>query len=288
MAVYKRGYNRYRGSVQGRWARMMVLPRFAWRRLFQQRLVVLLLVASMIWPIICATFLYMGNNLDLLKGMQLGEGFMGFIRGNNTFFLYFMNVQAVFTVFLAALTGPGCIAPDLANNALPLYFSRPITRTEYALGRLVTLMGLLSIVTWIPGLILFGMQAAMAEASWFSENWHIGTALLCGFLLWILLVSLVAMTGSAYVKMKAVAGGLVFGFFFLLAGAAGVINLVFNDQWGNVINPTWTARRIWHALLGTDPPAGPGALLCFIILAAGIVLLSLILRHKLRPVEVIR
>jgi len=266
----------------------MVLPRFAWRRLFQQRLVVLLLVISMIWPLLCATFLYLGNNLDLLEGLRLGEDFMGFIRGNSMFFLVFMNVQAVFTVFLAALTGPGCIAPDLANNALPLYFSRPITRTEYALGRLGTLAGLLSIVTWIPGLLLFAMQAAMAEPPWFSENWHIGAGLLSGFFLWILLVSLVALAGSAYVKMKAVAGGLVFGFFFILAGASGIINRVFRSQWGNIIDPTWMTRQIWHALLGVKPPDGPGAPICFFVLLGGIVLLYLILKRKLRPVEVIR
>lgn len=288
MAVYKRGYQRYRGSLQGRWVRMMVLPRYAWRRLFQQRLVVLLLVVSMIWPLLCATFLYLGNNLDLLKGMGLGAEFMGFIQGNGLFFLVFMNVQAVLAVFLAALAGPGCIAPDLANNALPLYFSRPIARVEYALGRLVTLLGLLSIVTWIPGLILFAMQVAMAEPLWFSEHWRIGAGMLIGFMLWILLVSLVALAGSAYVKMKVVAGGLVFGFFFILSGASGIINLVFRSEWGYILNPAWITRRIWYALLGVEPPDGPGALLCLCILAVALILLSLILKRKLRPVEVIR
>ena len=73
-----------------------------------------------------------------------------------------MYVQAGFAVFLAALAGPGLIAPDLANNALPLYFSRPLTRWTYALARLTVLMGMLSIVTWIPGLILFGLQVGLA------------------------------------------------------------------------------------------------------------------------------
>lgn len=288
MAVYKRGYQRYRGTTSGRWTRMTVLPRFAWRRLFQQRLVVLLLVVSMIYPIVCAIFLYLGNNLDLLKGMRLGEDFMGFIRGNNMFFLAFMRIQAWFSVFLAALIGPGCIAPDLANNALPLYFSRPITRTEYALGRLSTMLGLLSIVTWIPGLILFGMQVAMTESPWFSENWHIGAGLLLGFLLWILLFSLVALAGSAYVRMKVVAGGLVLGFFFILMGASGIVNLVFRSQWGYIINPEWMTRRLWYAMLDIEPPDGPGTLICFCILLVYIVLLSFILKRKLRPVEVIR
>ena len=63
-----------------------------------------------------------------------------------------------FAVFLAALAGPGLIAPDLANNALPLYFSRPLTRWSYALARLTVLVGMLSVVTWVPGLMLFGLQ----------------------------------------------------------------------------------------------------------------------------------
>ena len=44
MAVYKRGYQRYQGAISGRWTRFMVLPRYAWRRLYQQRLVLVLTI----------------------------------------------------------------------------------------------------------------------------------------------------------------------------------------------------------------------------------------------------
>ena len=43
MAVYRRGYQRYQGPITSRWTRFLVLPRFAWRRLFQQRLIALLM-----------------------------------------------------------------------------------------------------------------------------------------------------------------------------------------------------------------------------------------------------
>lgn len=287
MAVYRRGYRRYEGPVRGRLARFLVLPRFGWRRMFRQRLVILLLALSMIWPLLCAVFLYIGNQIDLLKGMGLGPEFLSFIRADAMFFLVFMNVQAVFTVFLAALTGPGCIAPDLANNALPLYFSRPISRAEYAFGRLVTLLGLLSIVTWIPGIVLFSMQAAMAGGSWFSEYRHVGTGMLAGFMLWILLVSLVALAGSACVRMRVIAGGIVLGFFFVLSGASGIINLVFRSAWGSIINPAWINRRLWYAMLDISPPEGPGPVLCFCALAAMMILTALILERRLRPVEVV-
>src|SRR5688572_24647203 len=171
MAVYRRGYDRYQGTITGSWTRFMVLPRFSWRRLFHQRLVILLTVVAMIWPLLCIGFVYLTNHAGLLQGLD--REFQSFIQVNARFFLIFMNVQAVFALFLAALTGPGLIAPDLANNALPLYFSRPLTRPGYALARLIVLFGMLSIVTWIPGLLLFGIQVSMAGGSWFRENWTI-------------------------------------------------------------------------------------------------------------------
>jgi ABC-2 type transport system permease protein len=263
----------------------MVLPRFAWRRLFQQRLVILLTVAAMIWPLLCACFIYLTNHIDLLKGLD--RDFQSFITANGTFFLIFMAVQATFAIFLAALTGPGLIAPDLANNALPLYFSRPITRSDYALARLLVLFGMNSMITWIPGLFLFGMQTGMAGGAWFRTNWRIGFGIVAGFAIWALLVSIVALASSAYVKWRAVAGMLVLGFFFILGGISTMINGVFRVRWGHVLNPAWTANRLWCEMLGVNPPPGPGVLESASALGILIVLLTFVLVRKLRPVEVI-
>jgi ABC-2 type transport system permease protein len=285
MAVYRRGYQRYRGTLQGRRARFMVLPRFAWQRLFQQRLVVLLTAVALIWPLLCAAFIYLSNNAELLKSFN--KQFQSFIQVNGDFFMVFMNVQAVFAVFLAALAGPGLIAPDLANNALPLYFSRPLSRVDYALARLTTLFGMLSIITWVPGLLLFGMQAGMAEGSWFRTNWRIGAGIFAGFAIWITLVSLVALASSAYARLRIVAGGIVLGFFFVLSGASVMINGVFRASWGHALNPSWATRRLWYSMLSIDPPKGPGAGECLFVVTGIMLLLALVLERKLRPVEVI-
>jgi len=285
MAVYRRGYQRYQGPITGRWTRFLVLPHFAWQRLFQQRLVVSLTVIALLWPVLCAVFIYISNNADLLKGM--GRQFQSFIEVDGSFFMVFMNVQAVFAVFLAALAGPGLIAPDLANNALPLYFSRPLHRSEYACARLITLLGMLSLVTWIPGLILFGMQVGMADGGWFQANWRIGSGIVIGFAVWILLVSLVALASSAYARLRVVAGGIVLGFFFILSGASVMINGVFRSTWGHAINPAWAIRRLWYEMFNLDAPSGPGVLACILTIAAILLLLVLVLERKLRPVEVV-
>src|SRR5918992_4942113 len=284
MAVYKRGYRRYAGPLTGRWWRFMVLPRYSWRKLYEQRLVILLTMAAFIWPLLCTGFIYLTNHVELLQGLE--PEFREFIQVDGRFFAIFMYVQAGFAVFLAALAGPGLIAPDLANNALPLYFSRPLTRWSYALARLTVLAGMLSIVTWIPGLILFGLQVGLAGGSWFRANWTLGAGMVAGFLIWLLILSLVAMASSAYVKWRIVAGAVSLAFFFILSGVAAMIDEVFRVTWGHVLDPAWAVNRVWCTLLGVDPPEGPGAVASIVALTLFMLLLVVVIERKLRPVEV--
>jgi len=262
------------------------MPRFAWARLMDQKLVVILLALSMLWPLLCGGFIYLANHLSLLQGFG-GNDLGKMVEINGKFFLIFMNTQAVFSVLLAALTGPGLIAPDLANNALPLYFSRPLTRLDYVGARMAVLVGLLSMITWIPGLFLFIMQSSMAGGTWFAANWSLGVAIVGGFLLWIALLSMVALTCSAWVKWRIVAGALVLGFFFILAGVSQMVNSILRVEFGTLINPTRAMYIIWSAMLGVEVPSGPTPWECVSVLAALVVVLAMILERKLRPVEVI-
>ena len=253
--------------------------------MFQQRMIPIVMIISMVWPLLCAVFIYLTNHAELLQGMS--KQFQSFIQVNGNFFLTYMAVQSVFSVFLAALAGPGLIAPDLANNALPLYFSRPLSRAEYAIARFVTIIGILSLVTWIPGLLLFGIQTGMAGSDWFSSNWQLGPGMVAGLAIWLLLVSVVALASSAIARVRIISGALVLGFFFILSGASVMINGVFRVTWGNALNPSWASRRIWCFLLSVEPAAGPGAAACGAVLAGIMFLLGIVLLRKLRPVEVI-
>lgn len=285
MAVYKRGYERYSGPLTGSWDRFLVLPRYAWRRLYQQRLVLLLTMLAFVWPMLCAGFVYLTNHAELLQGLD--RDFRDFIQVNGRFFSIFMYVQAGFAVFIAALAGPGLIAPDLANNALPLYFSRPLTRWSYALARLTVLVGMLSVVTWVPGLLLFGLQVGLAGGEWLAANWALGVGMTAGFFIWVLILSLVAMASSAYVKWRVVAAAVSLAFFFILSGVGEMIDQVLRVRWGHIIDPVWAVNQVWCAMLGVTPPEGPSALASATALAAMVFLLVAVIERKLRPVEVV-
>ena len=61
----------------------------------------------MVWPVLCAGFIYLTNHAELLQGLE--QEFRQFIQVDGRFFSIFMYVQAGFAVFLAALAGPGLL-----------------------------------------------------------------------------------------------------------------------------------------------------------------------------------
>ena len=148
-------------------------------------------------------------------------------------------------------------------------------------------MGMLSIVTWVPGLILFGLQVGLAGGSWFRANWTLGAGMVAGFLIWLLILSLVAMASSAYVKWRVVAAAVSLAFFFILSGIAEMIDEVLRVTWGHIIDPAWAVNQVWCALLGVTPPGGPGAAASAWALAVMVLLLVIVIERKLRPVEVV-
>src|SRR5205807_9644984 len=103
---------------------------------------------------------YLTHNLSFLKTFNIPAG--NFLEINGRFFSVFCNVQGGMAYLLTAFVGPSLVSPDLNNNALPLFFCRPFSRTEYVAGKMSVLLFLLSAITWVPGLILFTIHASLS------------------------------------------------------------------------------------------------------------------------------
>lgn len=78
---------------------------------------------------------------------------------------YFMHVELIFSMILVLVVGPGLISQDLCVNALPLYFSRPLRRIDYFVGKWAIIAFFISMVTIVPTIVayIFGVL--------FSLNW---------------------------------------------------------------------------------------------------------------------
>ena len=165
------------------------------------------------------------------------------------FFFAILTFQGGLAFLLTAWVAPVLISPDLVNGALPLYLSRPLTRVEYVLGKATVLLTLLSAITWVPMLLLFALEAGLAEG-WGTANVRIAAAVFAGSWVWILVLTLLGLAISAWVRWRVVASGALAGVFFMGAAFGEMWREVLHAPWGRLANLYYLVGLVWRSLFG--------------------------------------
>ncbi|MFN7939850.1 MAG: hypothetical protein U0R19_41365 [Bryobacteraceae bacterium] len=287
MAVYKRSYKSYAGAITAEWSRFWIIPRFAWHGLFKQRLLTILYVVCFFYPLGAALVIYFNSNMSFLR--QYIPVPDRLIDIGNTFFFTFISVQSVLGFILTALIGPGLISPDLTNNALPLYFCRPLSRTGYVAGKMTVIAALLSLITWIPGLLLFTLQASLSDSKWWDANAYLAWSIFFSSVLWILVISVLALALSAWVKWKVVAGGLMLVVLFIGSALGEMVRQIARSDLGRYLDLAYNMSRIWGSLFRITEDTGSISLeeSIAVVLAFSAFCIYLLMK-KVRAFEVVR
>jgi len=134
------------------------------------------------------------------------------------------------------IIGPVLISRDLANNALPLYLSRPFSRLEYILGKMSVLLLLLSMITWVPGLLLFAFQSYLEGGEWLSNNLYIANAIFFVSVANIGILTMLAVAFSASIKWRTAASAALFAIFIIPTPIGFIIQEIFNTTKGHLLN----------------------------------------------------
>jgi ABC-2 type transport system permease protein len=246
MAVYEQIYGPYEGEPQSALSHFLVIPRYALRDIFKSKLVTGIFLVCFIYPLIAAILVYLRHNANAVAILEIN--ILELIPIDASFFRTFMEIQGVFALLLTVLVAPPLISRDLSNNALPLYLSRPLSRTEYVLGKGTVIAVLLSLVTWIPGLLIFLFQASLAGSGWLWRNAWIASSIFFSSAIWIVLLALIALAISAVVRWRVVASGAMLGIFFIPGAMSEIINSLFLTRWGSLISLWATVNNIWRGL----------------------------------------
>ncbi|HET8782235.1 MAG TPA: hypothetical protein VFM63_07445 [Pyrinomonadaceae bacterium] len=252
MAVYEQTYKRYAGPLTPEWSRFLIIPRHALRGTFNSKLFTAFFAVCFIPLLVEAIFIYLRYNVGALGALAVTV--RDLIPIDAFFFEVFVNIQHGFAFLLALLIGPPLVSRDLRNNALPLYLCRPFSRTEYVIGKMSVLLILLSLVTWIPQLLLFFFQSYLEGWTWFQANLWIASSIVIASMFWILLLALLTQTISALVKWRVVASGALVALFLIPSAFGLFINEVFNTAWGNAISLIASIGNVTSGLFGTFEP----------------------------------
>jgi ABC-2 type transport system permease protein len=256
MAVYKRAYRPYDGGLTPVRSRFLVMPRYALQEVFESRLFVFFLALCFLPFLVESALVYVANSAaaQAVLGIAPDASRRDLFEINANFFLFVLTGQGALAFFLTAWVAPVLVSPDLVNGALPLYLARPLTRADYVLGKAAALAALLSLVTWVPVLALFGLQAGLAERSWLAANYRSGFAILAGSWVWIAVLTLLGLAISAWVKWRFVATGALFGVFFMGSAFGEAWRETVHDPWGRLANLSYLIGIVWRSLFQVGTP----------------------------------
>lgn len=146
----------------------------------------------------------------------LGGGFLGYFG--------FLDIAAFLGFLFCAVVGPELVSRDLRSGVLPLYFSRPLTRNDYALAKWAALVSAVWLLFAGPLLIMFlgGAFSGGTVKEFTTELGHFGQGLLYAAIVALLFASIAVLVGSLSGR-RAVAAAIIAAFFLLSSAVAGII-----------------------------------------------------------------
>lgn len=171
----------------------------------------------------------------------------------------FRNPQGVLMVMVVGLIAPPMISQDVRSRAFLLYFSRPLTRGEYLLGKLASVWVYLSVISTAPALALYVLGVLLSpNLSVVSATWDLPFRILAASLVLMLPTSVLALCFSSLTQESRYAGFAWFAVWILgwfTYGAASSAE-AFNAQqeaYRTGISPileqsSWTHVSLYHTL----------------------------------------
>src|SRR5262249_14057914 len=162
MPIFDQGYQHWKGPLSGHAWRWLAIARHGVRAQMKNRFLRLLLLFAWLPALALIGVMALWGLLE-----QKNPSVLALVRGMlppdvlaepQTYrsavwtipYSFFFKAELYCAMFLIVLVGPNLISRDLRFNALPLYFSRPLTRLDYFLGKLGVIGFFLAAVAVVP------------------------------------------------------------------------------------------------------------------------------------------
>jgi len=164
----------------------------------------------------------------------------------------FRYPQGLLMVLVVALVAPPLISRDMQSRAFLLYFSRPLGRIDYVLGKTIVVWTYLAMITTAPALALYVLAVFLSsDTSVVWHTWDLPLRIL-GASVWLIVpTTALALCFSSMTKESRFAG---FAWVAVWAlGWAAYANLTALDLHGTGMNggpfeSRWTLISLYHAL----------------------------------------
>jgi ABC-2 type transport system permease protein len=272
--VHDLGYRRYAGSRRTGFQLWKVIARRGLRQTLRQPLVIIDLVLAALPLVLAGGYFYFSTKLGQVAAREI-------VRPG-TVYVWVARANQELGFFLALIVGSSLLTDDVRAGGFAFYFSRPVTREAYLLGKLAPLAIAIGLVVILPPLVLSLEQVAVAgDARLLLVT---ARALAQGIVTTCALAGPAALI-SALVRRRMAGVGIFFG---LMAGSfviAKILASALGEKWPNLISLGKNMEIVAQWLYQEPTDASP---LAAITILVAVIAGSLWFAHqRLRRVDIL-
>ena len=174
----------------------------------------------------------------------------------------------LFSVLFVAAAAPELVSRDLRHHTLPLYFSRPLRRSDYPLAKVLALFSGVLLVEALPIVVSYIGQVASAKSG--HEIWLDSRAAFPGLFAAVLqsaLFSVISLLIASTTGRRVIATGVIAILFLVTSAISGVLTNVVGQTWQNhttscvvpTVSPDAASGNVFLGFGGSGPGNPPTA-----------------------------
>jgi ABC-type transport system involved in multi-copper enzyme maturation permease subunit len=203
-------------------------------------------------------------------------------------FRQFLEQQDFFVFVITVYVGAGLIANDRRANALQIYLSKPLMRSEYIVGKLAILFVFLTLVTFVPAILLLFLKVAFdGNFTFLSNNLFLIPAITIGSLLQVSLASFTMLALSSLSKSARYVGILYVGITFFTTAIYGALYAITGSSRVSWISIGANVSQVVDVVFRLKPRYTTPWEVSLLVIIALIVISISILEKRVRGVEVV-
>jgi ABC-type transport system involved in multi-copper enzyme maturation permease subunit len=278
MPIHDQSYRRYRGGKAMPGQAWTVIARAGILTMIRKRTFLGLLIGAWVpFLVLAGSFYFAANYPAMTMLAPTAQTFRTFF-GWQEFFVFVITVYA----------GSGLIANDRRANALQIYLSKPLMRSEYIAGKAAILFAFLLFVTLVPAMLLLLLQVMFAGSFEFlKNNLFLFPAITVASLLQAMVATFTMLALSSLSKSSRYVGILFAGLIFFTKAIYLVLLMITGTSKLSWLSLGSNVEQVVDVIFRLKPRYATPWPVSLIVILGLIVLAISILERRVRGVEVV-
>ncbi len=291
MGIREKGYEHWDGTLKSHRHPWWPITRLGIMLAFRKKNFKFVFAGAFLPAFIFLAGVYVSERIEDFQKMFHSASSQKFFEVNPAFFRsYFSNDFLLFLmIMLMVFAGAGLIADDLKFNSLQVYFSRPIRKRDYVLGKCAVVLFFLLLPTVVPGMLLVIFKLIFAGSFAFIRTYPWLPLSIIGYSVFLsVFITMYTLLLSALSRNRRYVAILIFGVYIFSDILYGIFYGRFRDQVFSLLSIKSNIQQAAAVFFRVKPPFAVPAGYSFLILITIGFLAGFVLWKKIKSVDVIK